>query len=134
MQEKSCSEDNFLSRLRHVIKTSGLKQKDLAKKIGVSEISISRYCSGTQVPTRVTVNMLAALLGVSVSWLYTGEGSPSINATTTNTTDSKLQENDNPSGGDGELYWKRRAMAAEERLMRLETILRELFAFAHIGQ
>lgn len=132
MQEKNCSNDNFLSRLRHVIKTSGLKQKELAKKIGVSEISISRYCSGTQVPTRVTVNMLAAQLGVSARWLYTGEGSPSVSVTAT--TDNKDTEDDNSPSDEGELYWKRRALAAEERLMRLETILHELFAFAHIGQ
>lgn len=32
------------------------------------------------------------------------------------------------------INWKRRALAAEERLQRIETILHELFAFARIGQ
>lgn len=30
--------------------------------------------------------------------------------------------------------WKQRALNAEERIARLETILKELFAFARIGQ
>lgn len=48
MQEKTSQNDSY--RLKRSIADSDLKQKELAKRIGVSEITISRYCAGMQVP------------------------------------------------------------------------------------
>lgn len=124
-QDKNSRVDNFSSRLSQAISSSGLKQKELAKMVGVAEITLSRYKSGAQSPNNATLNMLASVLNVSPAWLSTGEEpvqQENIVAATTNTppTDS--------------IVWKQRALNAEERLARLENILKELFAFARIGQ
>ena len=121
MQEKKSFGVNFSSRLKGAIKSSGLKQKDLARRIGVSEITLSRYCAGTQTPTNSNLRLLAAEIGVSVAYLLGESDIVPIKP--------DLTRNDNE-----EINWKRRAIEAEERLMRLETILRELFAFARIGE
>lgn len=121
MQEKNTQDVNFPTRLKEAIKSSGLKQKDLAKRIGVSEITLSRYCAGTQTPTNGNLRLLAAEIGVSVAYLLGESDIVPIKP--------DLTQDDN-----GEINWKRRALEAEERLMRLETILRELFAFARIGE
>lgn len=124
-QEKNSRLDDFSSRLTWAISSSELKQKELAKIVGVAEITISRYKSGVQMPNKATLNMLASVLNVSPEWLSTGEEpvqQENIVAATTNTTPT-----DN-------IDWKQRALNAEERLARLENILKELFAFARIGQ
>ncbi len=124
-QDKNSRSDNFSFRLSQAISSSGLKQKELAKMVGVAEITISRYKSGAQTPNNATLNMLASVLNVSPAWLSTGKEPAhpeNIVATTTNTTTT-----DN-------IDWKQRALNAEERLARLENILKELFAFARIGK
>lgn len=124
-QDKNSRVDNFSSRLSRAISASGLKQKELAKMVGVAEITLSRYKSGAQTPNNATLNMLASVLNVSPAWLSTGEEpaqQENIVASTTFTTPA-----DN-------IDWKQRALNAEERLARLENILKELFAFARIGQ
>lgn len=124
-QDRNSRLDNFSSRLSHVISSSKLKQKDLAKLVGVAEITISRYKSGAQTPNNATLNMLASVLNVSPAWLSSGkEPTQPENIVATTTTDTSADNTD----------WKQRALNAEERLARLETILKELFAFARIGQ
>ena len=124
-QEKNSLLDNFSSRLTWAISSSGLKQKELAKIVGVAEITISRYKSGVQTPNNATLNMLASVLNVSPEWLSTGKASMQPeNIVATTTIDTPTDNID----------WKQRALNAEERLARLENILKELFAFARIGQ
>jgi len=128
MQEKFSQNDTFSYRLKVAIKASGLKQKEIAKKIGVSEITISRYCAGTQVPNSANIQELARVLGVPLSSLI--DKSPLMSITPPSTPDiipaytSPTEEVE---------YWKNRAEQAEEKLQRIETILKELFAFARIG-
>ena len=122
MQEKKSQNVNFSSRLKSAIQTSGLKQKELAKRVGVSAVTLSRYCSGTQVPTNANLRLLAAEIGVSVAYLL-GES---------DIVPLKPAQENLPS--DDNINWEKRAKDAEERLARLENILRELFAFARIGQ
>ena len=124
-QEKNSREDNFSSRLSLAISSSGLKQKELAKMVGVAEITISRYKNGTQTPNNATLNMLASVLNVSPAWLSCGEEAAQSGNIVAPTTKSALSDN---------IDWKQRALNAEERLARLENILNELFAFARIGQ
>ena len=124
-QEKNSLPDNFSSRLTWAISSSGLKQKELAKIVGVAEITISRYKSGVQTPNNATLNMLASVLNVSPEWLSTGKAPMQPeNIVATTTIDTPTDNID----------WKQRALNAEERLERLENILKELFAFARIGQ
>lgn len=60
--------DRIASRRREV----GLSQVTLAKKVGVSGTSVSKWESGLNQPKGRYLNALAAVLGVSVNWLLTG--------------------------------------------------------------
>ena len=51
------------TRLREELLRMGLKQRDLAKKIGISDVSMSRYCNGWRKPREhILVKMACALM------------------------------------------------------------------------
>ncbi len=120
-QAKNTPDAKFILRLRSAIKSSGLKQKELADRIKVSATTLSRYCAGTQTPTQASMLRLAKELNLPLAWFYEDSAPQNCANATTN-------------GRAEEIDWRNRALAAEERLDRLETILRELFAFARIGR
>ncbi|MCC8091919.1 helix-turn-helix domain-containing protein [Akkermansia sp.] len=124
MQEINESNETFSNRLRSAIRRSGMKQKELARRIKVSEITMSRYCSGAQQPKMDVIQDMASILNTSVQWLLSG-----VQITPPPPENSSL-DTPQPAPED----WKRRALIAEERLSRIETILHELFAFAKIGK
>ena len=62
--------DRIASRRRDI----GLSQVALAKKIGVSGTSVSKWESGLNQPKGRYLNDLATALGVTVDWLLTGDG------------------------------------------------------------
>lgn len=64
----------FSARLRAAIERRGLKQKALARAVGVSSNSLSRYLMGDRAPGRPVILALARELGVSVTWLSEGVG------------------------------------------------------------
>ena len=64
----------FGSRLKSAIKSSGLKQVQLAEKINVTATSISYYAKHGRVPEWDILVKIADLLGVSTDWLLTGKG------------------------------------------------------------
>lgn len=132
MQEKNEISESFCQRLRASIRSSGLKQKELAKMIGISEISMSRYCSGSQKPPMDTIAAISRILNVSVQWLVNGGATiPPPSDSPCSSIETEPQGSPVPPTPED---WQRRALIAEERLARLETILKELFAFARIGQ
>lgn len=126
MQEKNQNRCNFSFRLGQAIVAKGLKQKTLAEYVGVTEITLSRYKKGTQVPNEATLMLLADALGVSVEWLRGEEERTSVGLAEAATLKEISQEEARA--------WKKRALMSEERLKRLEVILKELFAFAKIGE
>ena len=79
-QAQNSLADNFSVRLARAISSSNLKQKDIAKQVGIAEITISRYKGGKQTPNKATLNMLASVLKVSPEWLAceTDENQPKI--------------------------------------------------------
>ncbi len=50
-----------------------MSQDELAKRIGITRVSISKWESGLNQPKGRYLNDLAAALGVTVGWLLTGE-------------------------------------------------------------
>lgn len=56
-------------RLRATIKNSGLKQKDIAKAIGVSAQTVSKYMKEDIFPALDTFAKLCALLDVSSDYI-----------------------------------------------------------------
>lgn len=55
-------------RVKEICKTKGITQKELAEKIGVAEMSLSRSINGN--PTLSTLESIASALGVEVSELF----------------------------------------------------------------
>jgi len=52
--------------LKELLKSKGLKQKWLANKIGVSEVTVSNWCSGKSVPKRAHLQKISEILEVPV--------------------------------------------------------------------
>ena len=52
--------------LKELLKSKGLKQKWLADKIGVSEVTVSNWCAGKSIPKKENVIRISELLDVPV--------------------------------------------------------------------
>ncbi|EEC58174.1 helix-turn-helix domain-containing protein [[Bacteroides] pectinophilus] len=61
--------ETFISRLEEMRKEKGFTQRELASKVGVNEVSMSRYIKGERVPTVTTIVSIAQVLGASVDYL-----------------------------------------------------------------
>lgn len=59
----------FISRLDQARKEKGLTQRELADRVGVTEVSMSRYINGARVPSGPIVVNIAKALGISVDYL-----------------------------------------------------------------
>ena len=71
----------FISRLDQARKEKGLTQRELANRVGVTEVSMSRYVNGARVPKGPIVVNIAKALGVSVEYLV---GTSSVKKRQTN--------------------------------------------------
>ena len=71
----------FISRLDQARKEKGLTQRELANRVGVTEVSMSRYVNGARVPRGPIVVNIAKALGVSVDYLV---GTSSVKKRQTN--------------------------------------------------
>jgi transcriptional regulator with XRE-family HTH domain len=52
--------------LKELLKAKGLKQKWLANKIGVSEVTVSNWCSDKSVPKKAHLQKISEILEVPV--------------------------------------------------------------------
>ena len=52
--------------LKELLKAKGLKQKWLANKMGVSEVTVSNWCAGKSVPKKAHLQKLSELLEVPI--------------------------------------------------------------------
>ena len=73
--------ETFISRLDQARKEKGLTQRELANRVGVTEVSMSRYVNGARVPKGPIVVNIAKALGVSVDYLV---GTSSVKKRQTN--------------------------------------------------
>ena len=60
---------NIGARILPLLKTRGMTQRDLANKIGASEVSISRYISGARMPKANIVVYIADALNTTTDYL-----------------------------------------------------------------
>ncbi|OKL42082.1 helix-turn-helix domain-containing protein [Pontibacter flavimaris] len=60
--------------LKALIKARGVKQKWLASKMGVSEVTVSNWCSGKTMPSPDHLEKLSAILEVEISVLKNTNG------------------------------------------------------------
>lgn len=61
--------EEFSTRLYKALKLSGLSQKEFARKINVSEVSVSRYVNGSREPNVETLRNICKALDVTADWL-----------------------------------------------------------------
>lgn len=59
----------FASRLNEALNARKISARELGKKAGVSETSISKYRKGIGIPARGKILTLSKVLGVSPMWL-----------------------------------------------------------------
>jgi len=64
----------FGDRLAGAREASGLDQKGLAEKLGVKSAVIEAWEDDLKEPRANRLQMVSGVLGVSMSWLLTGEG------------------------------------------------------------
>ena len=59
----------FGEKLTLALKYRNLKQKDLAKKINVTEVSVCRWCGDIRIPKISDVKKICKAINVSADWL-----------------------------------------------------------------
>lgn len=64
----------FGDRLAGAREAAGLEQKSLAGKLGVKQAVIAAWEEDLKEPRANRLQMVSGILGVSMSWLLTGEG------------------------------------------------------------
>ncbi|MDN5277920.1 MAG: hypothetical protein PWR01_1885 [Clostridiales bacterium] len=61
--------DMFIKRLQELLDERDMTQRELAERIGVTEVTISRYIKGERKPRIDTVGKIAEAFGVSIDYL-----------------------------------------------------------------
>jgi len=69
MAQKKFNPSVFHKRFRQVCRETKLNQEQLAKKIGTSQGSISRFLNGSSIPRLVVLHQISQGLKVSADWL-----------------------------------------------------------------
>jgi transcriptional regulator with XRE-family HTH domain len=64
----------ILDRIRLIRKELGLNQHDFARKIGLTQTSMSMIEAGKAALTQKNIKLICATFGVSEGWLQTGQG------------------------------------------------------------
>ena len=109
MQQEKHPNGNFSSRLRTALENKKMKQKELGKLTGLSNVAISRYLSGDRRPGGDELYRIASVLGINMEWLIAGTGE-----------------------GEKITYWQRRAESAERQLSELKKAVRVLLSVVAI--
>ena len=70
--------DNIGNRIKDLLQLRKMRQRELAKKIGITEQSISRYINNKRVPDAIVCDKIAKALGVTVDFLLGKENNPYV--------------------------------------------------------
>jgi transcriptional regulator with XRE-family HTH domain len=81
-------------RIKNIVETSGLTQRELADALGISQPAVSQYLRG-RMPQADVLYRLAKLGNCTMEWLLTGEQSSEEYA--------KVKESATPYGAGGKL-------------------------------
>ena len=63
------NENNLGGRIADLLKQSGLTQRELADKVGITEVSLSRYISGNRTPKGPVIANIANALHTTSDYL-----------------------------------------------------------------
>ena len=67
---------DFSDRLKTALEKSGITQTQLADRLGITEVSVSRYVNGTRIPKALIVTKIAKVLNVPLEYLMLGKEPP----------------------------------------------------------
>lgn len=81
----------FARRLREAMRVRGVKQVELAKRIGTKPATVSRYLSGKRFPTIPTLCNIAFALNVTCDFLL-GEPAPACLIQVASMLDLKMRQ------------------------------------------
>ena len=62
------NKNNLGGRIANLLKKSGLTQRELANKVGVTEVSMSRYVSGGRIPKGPIIANIANALPLLITY------------------------------------------------------------------
>ena len=62
-------QENFIKNLSNLLEENDITQRELAEKINVTEVTISRYLSGERSPRIEIVSKIADFFGVTTDYL-----------------------------------------------------------------
>ena len=68
--------EQIAQRFREFMAKIDRTGKNLAKAVGISDTSISRYLNGHQVPESLVLRRISDLTDLNIDWLLTGKGEP----------------------------------------------------------
>ena len=60
-------------KIKYLLEEKGIKQKELAEKIGVHEVTVSRYINGNHTPPAEIIKKIAEALGVTSDYLLSDD-------------------------------------------------------------
>ena len=83
------------NRLSEMLKKRGMTQKEFAERLGVTEVSVSRYITGKRIPRATIIMKMEKIFGVSVGYLMSQETNlvEMIISYTTDGTDYQYHDN-----------------------------------------
>lgn len=114
MQEENLPFGNFSARLRALVASRGLPQKDIALMAEITPAALSRYMSGQRFPKYAEAKRLAKVFEMPVELFLQADASE-LSATDANV----FREEPREYG----INWMQRARAAEEKITRLKVTL-----------
>ena len=65
--------ESVRSRIEERLRALGMTQRDLAARLGVSEVTVSRWLSGERNPSIETLSKIADALGTDTSYFFTSD-------------------------------------------------------------
>lgn len=80
--------ESVINRIEGLLKTKKMSQKDLAEKLDVTEVTVSRWLSGERDPSIETLNKIAEVLDTTTSYFFINDDLLYEKKTTEEKTDS----------------------------------------------
>ncbi len=66
--------ENFRNRVEELIRSRGMTHREFASRLGVSEVTVSRWLSGERSPSRDNLENIAKVLDVPLSYFFIDSG------------------------------------------------------------
>ena len=66
--------ETVADRINRILDAEGIKKRDLARRLKISDSSVSTMCSGKSNPSGQTITMICKEFGIREEWLKYGKG------------------------------------------------------------